>query len=81
VEQLDERARSRRRFLAVGAGLIGVAAVARVRVVARTVMPAAATAFRPEARTGGGSASVCGTCGRTDHSMLGGACLPRRMRG
>jgi hypothetical protein len=54
--------------------------MAHTTSVAAAIAPKVAPGLRPETAAGG-TASVCAMCGREDHSMLGGACLPRRMRG
>ena len=81
MDPLDSRTLSRRRLLALGAASVGALTLAHTTSVAAAIAPRVAPGLRPEGLDGHGTASVCAMCGREDHSTLGGACLPRRMRG
>ena len=70
---------SRRRILVLGASALGLVAASRLGRAAAAVAPRIAVGVRPAGT--GASASVCAACGSPSHSMLGGACLPRRIRG
>ena len=79
MDRLDSGNVTRRQLLAIAAATVGAMSLAPAAGAAGAIAPKVAPGLRPDAV--GGSASVCALCGREDHSMLGGACLPRRLRG
>jgi hypothetical protein len=78
MRSFRSRALDRRRVLALGLVGAGALGLAHMTSAAATIGSRIAPGLRPEGT--GGSAAVCAICGREGHSMLHGACLPRRMR-
>ena len=79
MDRLDPGNVTRRQLLAIAAAAVGALSLAPAAGAAGAIAPRVAPGLRPDAV--GGTASVCAMCGHEDHSMLGGACLPRRIRG